>query len=343
VVSQRGERRPSSRSLAATNTPAGTRTISHGAYRAELVRRFWEYVKAEGLRGALFEQTHDKNPHRPPVFKPCEWHRNLVLPPGDDGKKAFALVQKRPHHRWFRSMTSSQALVWSVFGSLAALGKLGLLSDLASPDGSAPPFPPDTLRRDGCHVEYEVDYLGEPRPTSIDVMLGAEAGRRVAVECKLSETDVGTCSRPRLGPADASYCNGQYRPPHGGGKGCALTEIRVRYWQHLARLTSWREDQDMDPCPLRPTYQLARNVLAVCAKPDGSTNLRGGHCVLLVDERNPAFREGGRGHDAAKSLAASLKEARMLRLTTWQNVIERLRADSQLDWLVDGLHRKYGF
>ena len=45
------------------------------------------------------------------------------------------------------------------------------------------------------------DYLGEPRPTSVDVMFDGKY--RVAVECKLSLPEVG--SRPRLGRSASSY------------------------------------------------------------------------------------------------------------------------------------------
>lgn len=37
----------------------------------------------------------------------------------------------------------------------------------------------------------------EPRPTSIDVLL-TKGDHRVAVECKFTEAEFGTCSRPRL-------------------------------------------------------------------------------------------------------------------------------------------------
>jgi hypothetical protein len=325
------------------NDALTARSDSYGEYRAALVRRFWDYATTAGLRPDLFEQTYESNPHRPPVFRPSEWHRNLVLPPGNDGEEVLEYLQQRPPHRWFRSMTSSQALTWSVFGSLAALKKLDVLSDLIDPDAMAPVFPTEALRGNECQVEYEVDFLGEPRPTSVDVMLGDEAGPRVAVECKLSESDVGTCSRPRLGAADPKHCNGKYCRQRGRTERCSLTELKVKYWLHLPNLTSWRADRDMATCPLRATYQLARNVLAVCARPDGSTDLQRGHCVLLVDERNPAFREGGRGCAAVVSFAASLREARLLRLVSWQDVLGRMRADPQLGWLTDGLRSKYGF
>ena len=60
--------------------------------------------------------------------------------------------------------------------------------------------------------EKEMQTLGEPSGTSIDVWF--EGPYRVAVECKLSEVNFGTCSRTRLKPHQASYatqhCDGSY-------------------------------------------------------------------------------------------------------------------------------------
>ena len=112
------------------------------------------------------------------------------------------------HHKWFRSMTSSQALAQSVFANLKYHNKLGLLADLRGEDG-LPPFPSNLVRPGGSgaaaqlELEYHVSYLGEPRPTSVDVMF--DGNYRVAVECKLSEPDVGACSRPDLRPSDSNF------------------------------------------------------------------------------------------------------------------------------------------
>ena len=49
----------------------------------------------------------------------------------------------------------------------------------------------------------------------------------------------------------------------------------------------------MKPCPLDGTYQLARNVLAACVRPDGTVDANGGHALVIYDDRNPAFLPGG--------------------------------------------------
>ena len=76
-------------------------------------------------------------------------------------------------------------------------------------------------------VGRDVSWLGEPRPTSIDVCFESPQ-YRIAVECKLSEIVFGTCSRLRLPRDNPSYCDGSYTIQHGRRARCALTEIGVR-------------------------------------------------------------------------------------------------------------------
>jgi hypothetical protein len=107
-------------------------------------------------------------------------------------------------------------------------------------------------RRWELSLEHEVKTLGEPRPTSIDVLLSAP-DRQVAVECKFMEAEFGTCSRPGLQPGDPGCpeqsCNGSYRIQQGRNERCALMVIGVRYWQHLPQLFAWPGDRDHEPCP----------------------------------------------------------------------------------------------
>jgi len=104
--------------------------------------------------------------------------------------------------------------------------------------------PGDLLGRAGCgnadlsaynfSMEHEVRILNEPRPTSLDVFISGR--HRIAIECKLSETEFGTCSRPRLSKGSPEYCDGSYTVQGGRKTRCALTEIGVRYWGHIPRL-----------------------------------------------------------------------------------------------------------
>jgi hypothetical protein len=174
-------------------------------------------------------------------------------------------------------------------------------------------------------------------------MLGEQF--RVAVECKLSETEVGGCSRPNLRPGDSNYesdyCDGTYTRQRGRRDRCSLTEAGTHYWRYVSKLFTWAYDADMCPCPLAATYQLVRTVLAACVRPGGEVDLAA-HAVLLYDERNPEFAEGGRGHAAFEAVGTALKDPALLTRVTWQSLVDCLRQDHELDWLTGALERKYG-
>ena len=320
-------------------TQGGDREVhdSYSAYRSALIGRFWDYVHKTRIPSEMLELRQADNPNRPPVFVPSKSGLNLVLPQGAAKDRVLAKLAGKPRHRWFRSMSSSQALTWSVFGALSAYDKLDLLSGIVLPadDGNVRP-------RFVCELEYDVNYLGEPRHTSIDVMLSAESGVRMAVECKLSESDVGTCSRPRLPTSRSEYCDGKYCRQHGRQASCSLEELGAAYWRYLAKLTTWRTKSDIiDPCPLRSTYQIARNIIAASASANTVQGVAGA-CTLLVDSRNPAFMVGGKGFQAFDSIRSSLREPSLLRMVTWQDLMGRMQADGTLNWLVDGLRFRYG-
>jgi hypothetical protein len=92
-------------------------------------------------------------------------------------------------------MSSSQALALSFFGNLVVYGQLDWLSDLKDDDYKAL-FGTADLSAYSFSMEHEIAILNEPRPTILDVFISGR--RRVAIECKLFETEVGCCSRTRL-------------------------------------------------------------------------------------------------------------------------------------------------
>ena len=176
-------------------------------------------------------------------FRKEEETHNILFPPSaDPGLRAAveATVPRAERHRWFRSMKSSQAVAQSVFGNLIAGGNLGLLTGLKSDDGL--PALCDNLDAVTAQLEYSVGHLGEPRPTSVDLWINGS--NRIAVECKLTESEFGTCSRPRLSEArDRNYqrdhCDGSYTQQRDRQSRCSLTEIGVRYWDHIPSFFDW--------------------------------------------------------------------------------------------------------
>ena len=98
---------------------------------------------------------------------------------------------------------------------------------------------------------------------------------------------------------------------------CFLTAIGVLYWKYIPGLFKWNSNVDHVPCPIRKNYQLVRNILAACVRPDGSVLAEKGHAVLIYDERNPAFQKGGKGHTALENTREALHKPQLLRKCSW--------------------------
>ena len=281
---------------------------------------------------------------RPPVLASKFASNGILIPPNDDEVTAIrAAIPESQRHRWFRSLSSSQALTQSVFGAIGALDRLDALQGVLAECGRPAFF--DDHRDWSLVLEHDVRGLDEPRPTSVDVLLRGPHGR-VAVECKFTEQEFGVCSRPRLRPRDAAYaeqyCDGSYRAQRERHERCALTEIGVRYWEHLPHLFDWSADRDHVPCPFGEVYQLARNALAAVISSEGEFEPTGGHALVVYDARNPEFRNDGK---AASQWQAAVKASRvpgLLRRLSWQCLVPAIARAPELAYLVEGMERKYG-
>ena len=315
-------------------------------YRNVLNQRYWSYQETRFPAWDLYFDRPNAQDGRPPVFLPREAWQNVIADPKatpQDAARLLALVPEGERHKWFRSMNSSQALAQSILGNLSIHGLLGLLTELEADEGStllgnAQPS------ADTFAMEFKIDYLREPHPTSLD---GYVSGNyRVAIECKFTEQEVGSCSRPRLTRGDSNYaaehCDGTYTRQRARKERCSLTEVGVSYWRYAHRLFHWPNDRDLTPCPLNKNYQLVRNVLAVGVKPDGTVSADSGHAVLIYDERNPAFRVGGSAHTSYTETQRALLEPGMLRKCSWQRIIQHIRHGGFLPWLTEQLALKYG-
>jgi hypothetical protein len=324
------------------------RQMDMAAYRERLIARYWAYQKDF----FCVTQDHFDRPFapdaspRPPVFRKDKESENVIMRPGateEETRTLLRLVPEGEKHKWFRSMNSSQALTQSILGNLALSGDLVSLTELVDDDGMAL-FGKAHVLTENFRMEYKVDYLGEPRPTSIDGYIGGEY--RVAIECKLTEAEVGTCSRPRLTPKDSNYerdyCNGKYTRQRARQERCSLTQIGVRYWRYVPSLLRLNSERDIDPCPLDANYQLVRNILAIGVTPEGQVSPAHGHVIMIYDERNPAFQKGGKGFTAFTVTRQALLEPAMLRKCSWQRIVEHMRRESILPWLTEQLELKYG-
>lgn len=313
------------------------------SYRDELNNRYLVY-KQRVFAGA--EAYFDPKYVKPPVFLSSEAWRNLITDPQattGERQQLLHLLPPPERHRWFRSMNSSQALAQSLLGNLAVHQQLHWLTDLVADDGTLL-LGKAHLSLTNFRMEYRVNYLHEPRPTSVDVFVGGDY--QVAIECKFTEADVGACSRPLLKPSDANYatawCDGTFTHQRGRQARCSLTESGVLYWQYVPELFTWAGDDDLLPCPLHKNYQLVRNVLAACIRPDGVVAPEAGHAVLLYDERNPAFQVGGNGFAAFGQVQQALRVGSLLKKCSWQRMILHLKPNVRLPWLWEHLELKYG-
>ncbi len=316
------------------------------AYKTELNQRYWEYQKRYfPVWQGFFDQPQSQG-IRPPVFRRNEAWRNVIFKPNASQQeidRLLTLVPEFERHKWFRSMNSSQALAQSVLGNLAIHGLLDNLAELQDDDGT-PLFGTAQLSANNFAMEHKVDHLGEPRRTSLDGYIGGDY--QIAIECKFTEAEVGTCSRPRLTPVDSNYeseyCNGAYIKQRARKDRCSLTEVGVLYWRYIPQLFHWNSDQDLIPCPLAANYQLVRNILAIGVSPTGEVSLTKGHVVLIYDERNPAFQRGGAGLNAFMETQRALQEPMMLRKCSWQRITQLIRSKGILSWLTEQLLLKYG-
>ena len=310
-----------------------------GGYLEAVHRTLWAY--AERHHGGDLDGGRRQG--RPPVLKAELAARNILVPPdGSLAEEIRGSVAARHRHRHFASLRGSHPLTQSVFGAISASGRLDLLASVSAECGRPAFF--EDRRGWTLDFEHEVETLGEPRPTGIDVLLSGP-NRRVAVECKFTEEGFGTCSRPRLQPGDAGYpaerCDGSYRAQAGRSDRCALTAFGVRYWDHLPRLFACPADRDHEPCPFGAVYQLARNALAAVVTPDGDVDPAMGHALVIYDARNPAFQAGGDADRQWEDAVGACLVPGLMRRLSWQRLLTFIAEAPNLTWLVDALRDKY--
>jgi hypothetical protein len=312
----------------------------YNKYLAGLSDRFWAYRTTRFAdEQSIFDQR-DLHGMRPPVFLRSQELRNVIVDPRlvlEEANQVRCMLAAEERHRWFGSMKSSQALVQSVFGNLSAMQCLSAIEAISTEEGGHP-FRELSQVGSSLDLERRVTAQGEPRPTSIDVWVTAST--RVAIECKFTECDVGQCSRPGLKGDDPGHCDGSYRYQRDRDARCVLTTLGVKYWNFVPLLFKWRSDQDHPSCPLLPTYQLVRNVLA--ASIDENGDLIRGFAVLLYDERNPEFRKSGRGDRAFAAVKNALLEPHRLQRLSWRTVMQAMGKVPRLRWLTSELGAKYG-
>ena len=218
-------------------------------YRDKLISRFWNYKQARfGKEESLFEQEANLK-KGPPVFsKSAAGWNVLIAPDATEEKRRQVLAQlpKASRHKWFRSMTSTQALAQSIFGNLKVYDSVHLLNGLLDDQG-LPLFDTAVLSAENVSMEHPLTILNEPVPASIDVFL--DGPYQVAIECALTEEDVAYCST-----VTRALCNGNYAVQMGRQERCYLTDKGLRYWEYIPKVFSWGSNVNHNPCPLHNTF-----------------------------------------------------------------------------------------
>jgi len=310
-------------------------------YKKDLYRGYWDYRKSNFSKQQSAFDRPDAPSKRPPVFIPGESWRNIIINPEANPQEKRDLIELVPvgeRHKWFRSMSSSQALAQSILGNLKIYDALAILSELKDDDG-LDLIGKAQISSKNFDMEHKVNYLGEPRPTSLDGYVSGDY--QIAIECKLSETEVGPCSRPGLKQTEREYCDGNFTIKPSRTERCPLIQRKVLYWQYVPILFSWKNDGDLIPCPLYKNYQLVRNILAAGVK-NGIVSAKNGHAILIYDGRNPAFQCNGEGEKAYFETKEALIEPTMLRKCSWQRIVQSMREKEMLPWLTKELKQKYG-
>lgn len=313
-------------------------------FRSSLIHRYWVYQESNFQPWEKYLDRPNNEFRRPPVF--LDGRKNIITNPArtpEGMEELFGLIPSGELHQWFCSMNSSQALALSILGNLSVENKLSILSELSDDDG-IPLIGKEVTDFQSYKMEHKIDYFHESRRTSLDGFIPGDY--QIAIECKFTEQEVGTCSRPRLSRSDSNYaqdfCNGSYSVQKPRKERCPLTENGVKYWEYIPYLFNWDANEDKDPCPMFQNYQLVRNILAACVKPDGAISMKNGHAILIYDERNPSCQNEGKILRAYNETKAALKEPRLLRKVSWQRILQYMRVENLLPWLTEQVEQKYG-
>ena len=338
-------------------TPTTTFRSRHTDFKNTLSSGYWTWLDATRAGWERILDGGGRANGRPPVFAdsahgPLDARDHNVIVQVSGSALARAVLAEVPpasRHVHFGSMHSSQALAQSVFANLKHHGGLHLLANLIGEDDLPVFFSGAQVPSAATSVTMEAeplkDAMNERRPTSVDVLI--DGPRRIAIECKFTESDIGTCSRPREPASSPNHCDGSYavQRDHAAravrSERCALTQAGIRYWEHLPALFGWDAQRDREVCPMKDTYQLARNVLAATLR-NGRVDLDAGHAVLVYDERNPAFQADGPGYGAWRDTRAQLLRPSALRRASWQQIVGALRKERAFDWLTCELVDRYG-
>ena len=135
-----------------------------------LIHRYWQYQETNFQPWEKYFDMGNNDDNRPPVFLENQARHNVIVVPDTDpeqNERLFNLIDESEHHKWFRSMNSSQALALSILGNLYVHDQINLLIDLED-DAGLPLLGKEIQTIANFEMERKINYLGERRRTSLD-------------------------------------------------------------------------------------------------------------------------------------------------------------------------------
>lgn len=318
---------------------------------SKALAKTWPYLRQQQyedlLRKAASQWFAARGLRTHPKYAYClndwsQWPQNIILPEvvayieqqktRDLGQEPF------PLHKYLHHGLSSQAMLFNLIGPLLIRYDLAPLQAASAATGIPWPAGAAQLRLEESDRRVFNEDTGQP--TSIDFTVCGEDKKHSAslfVEAKLTEAEFGGCSVFASGD-----CAG-HNPltAQSGLAACYLHHIGRTYWKHALEQGFADSPLAKGPiCPFATYYQFFRESLFALAK--------GGHFVLLYDERSPVFVKKGNNGTSPNGLwtfllaqAPPAIAGRLHAVTIQQVVAEIEKHPLHQDWI--GLFkRKYG-
>jgi len=240
------------------------------------------------------------------------WPLNIIDPEVVAMIRTIMAERPFPLHRWVQHGLSSQALLFNLIGPVLLARRWDVFDAVLGSAGI-----PLSGRVIDARLEEEDSSIfneGPGQPTSVDLYLQTDQGDTVCAEFKFTEHGFGGCSVFERGDCDG-------RNPAGDFGLCYLHGIGRAYWllmQKHGLITDSLEVSSI--CPFVTLYQAYRILIFALE--------RGGHFLLIHDERNPSFAWTSTSmHRGAFALFCELlptsAQRRCHRITT-QKVVEIL-------------------
>ena len=264
-----------------------------------------------------------------------DWRENIIEPRVADFVTRLQTNRQSqgrpfPLHRWIHHGLSSQALLFNLLGPIIVNCQWDVVDRI---------FQEADIRLKGSvlGVDLEIEDRAvfeewQGQPTSVDLVCRTDTDEGVYVEFKFTEAEFGGCSVFERGNCDG-------RNPAANFDLCYLHTLGRRYWPLLEKhslLTNAVRAESR--CPFIDLYQAYRVLLFALEK--------GGHFLLMYDERNPSFLAQTprlrRGLFARFEEALPAEARARCHSITHQAMVAILERQGNADWLIEVQEKYFG-